>query len=258
MGKAPQQYARGLLVQETFKNGLSFYFEYEGRGPEARCVRIWGDEGLYDHKLVYDLDARRTVVTNSLGHGWHHGYDLYIDAEHGLALGGLVAVGYEHGLAEWPVVLGNVFYPHNAQGANYSTNGNHLKGLQTAGGNKVVMNDVAGAQTILLSNSNNKGTAIQVSFKGDGSVSITTNEPINLTAGGDSTLTAKKNIVAETGEAPPHRGAEDRVGAGVAAAFCRRPLKSHLPPYSNPKKRGARPSSTLMGSRVFSMLAFRS
>jgi YD repeat-containing protein len=65
---ATYEYAQGLLVQETFKNGLSFYFEYEGRGPEARCVRTWGDEGIYDHKLVYDLDARRTVVTNSLGH----------------------------------------------------------------------------------------------------------------------------------------------------------------------------------------------
>jgi uncharacterized protein involved in type VI secretion and phage assembly len=62
--------------------------------------------------------------------------------------GSQVLVGYEHGLAEFPVVLGNVFHPHNAQGAHYSTAGNHLKGLQTAGGNKVVMSDTEGAQTI--------------------------------------------------------------------------------------------------------------
>jgi uncharacterized protein involved in type VI secretion and phage assembly len=113
--------------------------------------------------------------------------------------GSQVLVGYEHGLAEFPVVLGNVFHPHNAQGAAYSTPSNHLKGLQTAGGNKIVMNDIQGAQTILLSNSNNKGTAIQVSFKGDGSVSITTNGPINLTAGGDITLEASKNIALRAG-----------------------------------------------------------
>ena len=31
-------------------------------------MHTWGDEGLYDHRLVYDLEAKRTVVTNSLGH----------------------------------------------------------------------------------------------------------------------------------------------------------------------------------------------
>ena len=114
--------------------------------------------------------------------------------------GSQVLVGYEHGLAEFPVVLGNLFHPQNAQSAKYTTAQNHLKGLQTAGGNKFVMADTAGAQTILISNANNKGTAIQVSFKGDGSINITTNGPINLTAGGDITLEAAKNIMLRAGE----------------------------------------------------------
>jgi YD repeat-containing protein len=45
-----------------------FYFAYAGRDPEARCVHTWGDEGIYNHTLVYDVEAKRTVVTNSLGH----------------------------------------------------------------------------------------------------------------------------------------------------------------------------------------------
>ncbi|MBO2013010.1 DUF6531 domain-containing protein [Hymenobacter negativus] len=65
---ATYQYQEQLLVQETFKNGLSFYFEYAGSGPEARCMHTWGDEGIYDHTLAYDLEAKRTVVTNSLGY----------------------------------------------------------------------------------------------------------------------------------------------------------------------------------------------
>ena len=140
--------------------------------------------------------------------------------------GSQVLVGYEHGLAECPVVLGNVFHPHNAQGANYSTEGNHLKGLQTAGGNKVVMSDKKGEQTILLSNSNNKGTAIQVSFKGDGSVRITTNGPINLTAGSDITLTSKKNLVLDASEdivlqagGSIKARAQERAGANPAATL---------------------------------------
>lgn len=129
-------------------------------------------------------------------------------------VGSQVLVGYEQGQAEFALVLGNLFHPQNPQNARYSRPNNHLKGLQTAGGNKFVMNDVAGAQTILLSNSNKKGTSLLVSFEGDGSVSITTNGPINLTsgdtisieakknialrAGGDITLAADKNILAET------------------------------------------------------------
>ena len=95
-------------------------------------------------------------------------------------VGSQVLVGYEHGLAEFPVVLGNLFHPHNPQGAQYTTPDNHLKGLQTAGGNKVVMSDKQGAQTILLSNSNNKGTAVEVGFQGDGSITIKSNGPVTV------------------------------------------------------------------------------
>jgi type VI secretion system secreted protein VgrG len=115
-------------------------------------------------------------------------------------VGSQVLIGYEHGLAEFPVALGNLFHPQNKQGTVYSPPQNHLKGMQTAGGNKFVMNEVAGAQTILLSNSNKKDTAILVSFNGDGSVSITTNGPINLTAGKDITLQAGKNITLQANE----------------------------------------------------------
>ena len=114
-------------------------------------------------------------------------------------VGSQVLVAYQGGLAEQPFVLGNLFHAHNKQGAKYSPAQNNLKGIQTAGGNKVVMQDAQGAQTILLSNSNNKGTAIQVSFQGDGSVSISTNGPINLTAGGDISLNAKQDIILTAG-----------------------------------------------------------
>ncbi|MGI4737446.1 MAG: DUF6531 domain-containing protein [Janthinobacterium lividum] len=78
---ATYRYQDRLLVQETFKNGLSFYFEYVGTGPEARCIHTWGDEGIYDHQLVYDLAAQRTVVTNSLGYA-----TTYVGNEQGLVV----------------------------------------------------------------------------------------------------------------------------------------------------------------------------
>lgn len=60
-------YENHRMVRETLRGGLSFYFEYDGWGPEARCVHTWGDGGIYDHRLVYDAARATTVVTNSCG-----------------------------------------------------------------------------------------------------------------------------------------------------------------------------------------------
>lgn len=61
-------YVSHLLTQETDRNGLSFYFQYDGLGEDAWCVRTWGDGGIYDHVLSYDKRKRVTFVTNSLGY----------------------------------------------------------------------------------------------------------------------------------------------------------------------------------------------
>ncbi|MCB9718926.1 MAG: type II toxin-antitoxin system death-on-curing family toxin [Myxococcales bacterium] len=69
VGKAVRfRYDRHNLVQETDRNGLRFYFDYEGVGDFARVIRTWGDGGLYDHVLTYDVQGRRTIVEDSLGH----------------------------------------------------------------------------------------------------------------------------------------------------------------------------------------------
>jgi RHS repeat-associated protein len=68
-------YHNHMLILETDRNGLSFYFEYDGEGPDARCTRTWGDGGIYARKLTYDLAKRQTTVVNSLGnitvYGWN-------------------------------------------------------------------------------------------------------------------------------------------------------------------------------------------
>ena len=61
-------YKQHLLVQETNRNGLSFYFAYDGHGEDAYCIRTWGDGGIYDHVIDYDKVGKVTCVTNSLGH----------------------------------------------------------------------------------------------------------------------------------------------------------------------------------------------
>jgi len=58
-------YENHKMTRETLRGGLSFYFEYDAWGADARCTHTWGDGGIYDHRLVYDADRRTTVVTNS-------------------------------------------------------------------------------------------------------------------------------------------------------------------------------------------------
>jgi len=60
-------YETHLLTRETNRNGLSFYFAYDGYGQDAYCVRTWGDGGIYDHLITYDKAGRVTFVKNSLG-----------------------------------------------------------------------------------------------------------------------------------------------------------------------------------------------
>ncbi|MDI1434916.1 RHS repeat-associated core domain-containing protein [Polyangium sorediatum] len=60
-------YKGHLLVKETDRAGLSFYFQYDGNGHFAKCVRTWGDGGIHDHVIHYDEKNRRTIVVDSLG-----------------------------------------------------------------------------------------------------------------------------------------------------------------------------------------------
>lgn len=62
------EYVEHLLVKETNKNGLSFYFQYDGVDSTSKCIRTWGDGGIYDHVITYAPDGSKTLVENSLGH----------------------------------------------------------------------------------------------------------------------------------------------------------------------------------------------
>jgi RHS repeat-associated protein len=66
------EYEGHLLTREMNRNGLSFYFKYDGADEKARCIRTWGDGGIYDHKLSYNLEAYITTVEDSLGHKTTH------------------------------------------------------------------------------------------------------------------------------------------------------------------------------------------
>ncbi|HQU84124.1 MAG TPA: DUF6531 domain-containing protein, partial [Pyrinomonadaceae bacterium] len=60
-------YEDHLMTRETNRNGLSFYFEYEGEGQNARCVHTWGDGEIYERWITYLPKAKMTKVKDGLG-----------------------------------------------------------------------------------------------------------------------------------------------------------------------------------------------
>jgi RHS repeat-associated protein len=60
-------YEGHLMTRETNRNGLSFYFEYDGEGTNARCIHTWGDGGIYERWLTYAPKAWITRVKDGLG-----------------------------------------------------------------------------------------------------------------------------------------------------------------------------------------------
>lgn len=50
------------ITRLTLRNGITFHYVYEG----DRCVRTFGDDGLFDYRFRYDVENRETQITNSL------------------------------------------------------------------------------------------------------------------------------------------------------------------------------------------------
>jgi YD repeat-containing protein len=62
-----------LLTKLTNRSGMSFYWEYEGKGNNSRCVHTWGDGGVMEHFVKYADGI--TKETNGLGHTTEYYHD---------------------------------------------------------------------------------------------------------------------------------------------------------------------------------------
>jgi RHS repeat-associated protein len=59
-------YEEHLLVKLRNQSGLHFYWEYEGKGNDAKCIHTWGDGNVLEYWLQYE--EGKTIARNSLGH----------------------------------------------------------------------------------------------------------------------------------------------------------------------------------------------
>lgn len=66
------EYAGRLIVKETWRNGLSWYFEYDDTGIGARCIHTWGDDGIYNHKLKFMNGLTEVLDSHDKLTVYHH------------------------------------------------------------------------------------------------------------------------------------------------------------------------------------------
>lgn len=90
-------YDQALMVRETRRSGLSFHFEWDdpAQGVDARCVRSWGDGGIYAREIGYDADAGSSTVRNGKNH-----VETYFWNQRGLVTRSITPLGHES-LAEY-------------------------------------------------------------------------------------------------------------------------------------------------------------
>ena len=114
-----------LMVQETDRKGLSFYWMYDGRSSSARCVRTWGDGAIFNQKLLYNPAARVTVVVDSDGNKTKYtANELGLITEIEDALGGERTFTFDSNLklASETDALGNrTVHSHDHRGRRYAT-----------------------------------------------------------------------------------------------------------------------------------------
>jgi len=60
-------YKNHLLIRETDRTGLTFYFEYDAYSPDAKCIHTFGDGNIYERLISYDSAAHVTIVETPAG-----------------------------------------------------------------------------------------------------------------------------------------------------------------------------------------------
>ena len=65
-------YRNHVFIQRTLKSGFSYYFEWDRYDIHGRCLRQWGDDGIYDYRFEWDPANRTSRSINS-----HGGVELF-------------------------------------------------------------------------------------------------------------------------------------------------------------------------------------
>lgn len=66
-------YAGHVIERRTLASGFSYHFAWDRPGPGGRCVRNWGDRGIYDYRFEWDAGGCSRVIDSRGGvtRYWH-------------------------------------------------------------------------------------------------------------------------------------------------------------------------------------------
>ena len=70
-------YNHHLFSRRTLATGFSYYYEWDGEDTQARCLRAWGDKGIYDYRFQWDPDNNRSQATDSRGFTSYYTYNEF-------------------------------------------------------------------------------------------------------------------------------------------------------------------------------------
>ncbi|CAM2068867.1 RHS repeat protein [Sulfidibacter corallicola] len=70
-------YRNHVLVERTLKTGFRYHFEWDRYDTAARCLRNWGDDGIYDYRFAWDPERNQSSITDSLGHTTRYRWDAF-------------------------------------------------------------------------------------------------------------------------------------------------------------------------------------
>ncbi len=140
-------YQGAVLVRETNRNGLNFYFEYDEYSPDGWCVRTWGDGGIFERKIEYLREQHFSVVDDGRG-----GRTLYYGNAAGLVDREVDPTGREKRY---------VWNEHYRKIAELDGLGNRREWVYDAFGNTLVERDATGAELRRVFNALNLPTEIQ-------------------------------------------------------------------------------------------------
>ena len=61
------RYEHHLFTQRILATGFSYYYEWDRQDTRARCLRTWGDNGIYDYRFIWNPENNCTLATDSRG-----------------------------------------------------------------------------------------------------------------------------------------------------------------------------------------------
>ncbi len=70
-------YSHHLLTQRTLTTGFNYHYQWDGTDHTARCLRNWGDNGIYDYRFTWDPKNHTSQATDSRGYTTTFKYNPY-------------------------------------------------------------------------------------------------------------------------------------------------------------------------------------